>query len=297
MNITDLIESGWNYHETESERLACELENSNYSGLSVDQVAHCLQLSNHTIGEHLRDWSRARDFVHSVLNANPCSAKDSKVSCCRYVADYMNEDHLGATLAELDAMNSSEQPLGTYVAIKSMLAAALVGSGSVNAGFDILKPLNELASAKELPQSATRSLAVTNNNVASDLLKIDTTGSDHRELMLECATTALVFWKSCGTWTNEERALYLLALVYVRIENFEEAKNHAQAALRVIHSNGEELIDEAFIRLTAAQAHCGLGELESARSHIEKADLIAEQWSDDALRAEFEDARSNIRIS
>ena len=209
----------------------------------------------------------------------------------------MNEDQLGAIRAEIDALKSSEHPLGTYVLIKSLLAAALVGSGSMNDGFDILTALNDLASSRELPKSAIRSLAVTNNNVASELLNVDTMSSVHQELLLECATAALVFWKDCGTWINEERALYLLSLVHVRIENFEEAKSHSQAALKVIHSNGEELIDEAFIRLTAAKAHCGLGELESARNHIEKANLIAEQWSDDALKAEFEDTRSNISIS
>ncbi len=296
MNIADLIEGGWNYHETESERLAVELEDSNYSGLTVDQVAQCLQLANHTIGEHLGDWSRARDFVHSLLTANPFTAKDSTVACYKYVADYMNDDHLGAIHAEMDAMNSSEHPLGSYVLVKSMLAAALVGSGSIKEGCDILKALNDLASSKELPKTAIRSLAVTNNNVASELLNIDSISSDQRELLVECATAALVFWKKCGSWMNEERALYLLALVHVRTENFEGAKNHSLAALKVIRSNGEELIDEAFIRLTAAEAYCGLGEFESARNHIEKANSIAEQWSDDALKAEFENTRSNISI-
>lgn len=297
MNITDLVEGGWNYHETESERLASELENSNYGGLTVDQVAQSLQLANHTIGEHLGDWSRAQDFVHSVLIANPLSARDSRVACYRYVADYMSEDHQGAMHAEMDAMISSEHPLGSYVLIKSMLAAALAGSGSIKEGFAILKALNDLASSKELPKTSIRSLAVTNNNVASELLNIESIDSDHRKLLVECATAALVFWKKCGTWINEERALYLLALVEVRIENFEGARDHSQAALRVIHSNGEEPIDEAFIRLTAAEAYCGLGELESARSHIEKANFIAEKWSDDALKAEFENTRSNISIS
>lgn len=297
MNITELVEGGWNYHETESERLACELENSNYSGLTVDQVAHCLQLANHTIGEHLGDWSRAHNFLHAVLDANPLSATDSRVSCYWYVADYMSEDQLGAIHAEMDALSSSEHPLGTYLLIKSTLAAALVGSGSISEGFDLLKALNDLASSKELPQYAIRSLAVTNNNVASELLNIDSMSSDQREILHECATAALVFWKNCGTWVNEERALYLLALVYVKTENFEEALSHSQDALRVIHSNGEELIDEAFIRLTAAEAYCGLGEPNSALGHIEKANFIAEQWSDDSLKAEFENTRSKLSIS
>ncbi|MCY3883417.1 MAG: hypothetical protein OXG24_00725 [Gammaproteobacteria bacterium] len=294
MNITELVSRGWSYHENESERLAEELENSNIAGMSVADVAQCLKLSNHTIGEHLGDWSRARKFVQSVLAANPSASKLSNIACYRYVADYMDKHHYAAVRAELDALSVSEHVLGTYVVLKSMLAAALVGSGLWDKGFEILNTLNQMASTSELPESTIRSLAITNNNVANDLLAADSQGSTDQKALLDCANAAFQFWKMCGSWVNEERALYLLSLAYACTGDLDRSLAHAKAALRVIQSNGEELVDEAFIRLAAAKAYHGLADLESAYRELEQSDKIAEDWSDDALTEEYQSVRSKL---
>ena len=49
--IEDLIRDGWGYHDTESERLAAELERANLDELAGGGPAQCLRLSNHMIGE------------------------------------------------------------------------------------------------------------------------------------------------------------------------------------------------------------------------------------------------------
>lgn len=294
MNITDLIANGWSYHETESERLAEELENTSIARMSVKDVAQCLQLSNHTIGEHLGDWSRARKFLQSVLDANPSSSKLSNVACYRYVADYMDADHFAAIRAEMDALSVSEHVLGTYLVLKSMLATALVGSGLWDKGFEILNTLNKTASTSELPKSTIRSLAITNNNVANDCLAADSLSPSEGRALLHCANAALQFWKMCGTWVNEERALYLLSLVFASTDAMDQSLTHAKAALRVIQSNGDQPVDEAFIRLAAAKAYHGLADPESAFSELEQSDKIAEGWCDDALTEEYQSLRSKL---
>ena len=67
--INDLIRDGWSYHDTESERLAGELEAAGLRELKGEAPAHCLRLANHTIGEHLGDWPRARRFAEAVREA------------------------------------------------------------------------------------------------------------------------------------------------------------------------------------------------------------------------------------
>lgn len=293
-NFAELIQNGWIYHETESDRLAAELENTSCKGLTVAQISQCLQLSNHTIGEHLGDWLRARKFIQSVLEANPSSSKDSSIACHRYVAEYMSGNQNASLRVELDALSSADPVLGTYIALKSMLAAALVGSGSWDKGFEILNALNETATKHEIPNSTIRTLAITNNNVANEFLSTYSPNERQREALLECAESALVFWKMCGTWLNEERALYLLSLAHANTGDLNQSLDHAQAALRVIQSNGEEPVDEAFIRLAAAKAYLGMDDLENARNELEHSDKIAEAWSDEAIKEEYQSLRSKL---
>ena len=54
-----LLESGWAYHDSASERLARELETAAQTGGEDGLLAPSLHLSTHTIGEHLGDWPRA----------------------------------------------------------------------------------------------------------------------------------------------------------------------------------------------------------------------------------------------
>ena len=108
-------------------------------------------------------------------------------------------------------------------------------------------------------------------------------------------TAALFFWRKCGTWINEERALYLLALVYNRVGKHEKALKHANHALRVIYANGKEVVDEAFIQLAVAAASCGHIEdaIEPAKMLV-KADALASKWDDNSLIREYQTERAEV---
>jgi hypothetical protein len=58
-SLETLVNDGWNHHDTESERLARELEAAADNGVAVGILAPFIHLSVHTIGEHLGDWERA----------------------------------------------------------------------------------------------------------------------------------------------------------------------------------------------------------------------------------------------
>ena len=88
--INDLIRDGWGYHDTESERLAGELEVADLRELKGEAPAHCLRLANHTIGEHLGDWPRARRFAEAVRDATADSPVDAGFGAHLAVARYMD---------------------------------------------------------------------------------------------------------------------------------------------------------------------------------------------------------------
>ena len=59
MDIKELINNGWARHDKESEALAKDLEANVALAETPAHVGAFMQLANHTIGSHLKDWPRA----------------------------------------------------------------------------------------------------------------------------------------------------------------------------------------------------------------------------------------------
>ena len=60
-----LLADGWNYHDDASDKLAVELEQA--AGAAEDRhLDPLLHLISHTLGEHLGDWTRARDLAEAL---------------------------------------------------------------------------------------------------------------------------------------------------------------------------------------------------------------------------------------
>ena len=292
--IKDLIRDGWGYHDTESQRLADELEAADLSALEGEEPAHCLRLANHTIGEHLGDWARARRFAEAVHTRTADDSHDGRFGAHLAVARHMAGDVVAAQQAEIDALRVADDPIDVYLTAKSSLAGALAGTGRFTDAGRLIAAANRLASGLGESATSDRSMAITNNNLASELVESEELDADQIRLMLDCATAAHTFWKRCGTWVNEERALYLLALVHNRAGDHRAGLRHAQTALDVIAANGEEPVDEAFIRLAVANAHIGLSDAESAAEHLARADELVSAWSDESLVAWYQRDRAQV---
>lgn len=292
--ISDLIRDGWGYHDTESERLAGELEAANLDELKAEGPGHCLHLSNHTIGEHLGDWRRARRFAEAVREATADQTGEASFGAHLAVARYMDGDTVAAQQAEIECLGAAEHPVDAYLTVKSFLAGALAGTGRFADAGVVIAAANRLAEGLGDVATSNRSMAVANNNLASELVESDELDSDQARLMVGCAQAAHTFWLRCGTWVNEERALYLLALVNNRVEGYRAGLEHAQAALDVIAANGEEPVDEAFIRLAAARSHLGLSDTPSAEEHLATADELTKAWTEPSLTTWYEGERRKV---
>ncbi|MDE0190932.1 MAG: hypothetical protein OXQ90_06215 [Gammaproteobacteria bacterium] len=292
--INDLIREGWGYHDTESERLADELEAANLGELKGEASAHCLRLSNHTIGEHLGDWPRARRFAEAVREAAADRPVDGGFGAHLAVARYMDGDTIAAQQAEIDCLGAAEHPVDAYLSVKSFLAGALAGSGRFGDAGVVIAAANRLAAGLGEGAASNRSMAVANNNLASELVESEELDADQARMMLDCAEAAHTFWKRCGTWVNEERALYLLALVHNRTANHARGLEFAQTALGIIAANGEDAVDEAFIRLAAATSEIGLSDIASAEQHLATADGLAKAWSDESLVTWYQGERRRV---
>ena len=290
--IETLVTKGWEYHESDSERLAAELEAADVNGLQADTLLQLLKLSNHTIGEHLRDWQRAANLAERACSNSSKDALTEEVNVHLAVPCFMNNDVSKAHKAEINAILNSENAMSTYLSVKALLANALASDERFNEAFVLVESLNHFASSVDVDGPYIRSLAIANNNIASRLIDETELTDDSKKLMLESANSSLIYWKKCGTWENEERALYLLALAYNRIDQYDTALSYARDALEVIDGNGEEKVDEAYIRLALSRAHGGLGNQQKQQEELELADTIAKDWTDPSMIRWFQDERS-----
>jgi hypothetical protein len=105
--------------------------------------------------------------------------------------------------------------------------------------------------------------------------------------MRDAAEAAHAFWVRCGTWVNEERALYLRALVANALGDGAEALAHADAALGIIDANGDQPVDDAFLRLDRARALGLEGDAAGQARELAAADAAAANWDDAGLNEWF----------
>ena len=295
LKLESLVTEGWDYHDTESERLARELEAADIEDLDEGLLSRSLGLANHTIGEHLGDWPRALAFVAKTCYANPSHRTNAAASMQLAISYYMNRQIAQAMEAEVNAISNADDSLNAYVELRAQLAGVLVGSGRVDDATRLIQGLNRFANQDSHSTAVARSLAISNNNIASELLDVKHKNRENNALMLECARAALALWRKCGTWVNEERARYLLALVYNHLGEYKQALKQANHALRVIFANGNEDVDEAFIHLAAANATCGHSQdADEAAQILSKADSLVAKWTDKTPTSEYEVQREIV---
>ena len=128
--IDTLINDGWQYHDSKPEQLAQELEDD-HTAVTAEQITNFLNLSNHTIGEHLGDWERARILAEAVTDQSPMTAMTARSGIFLALARFMDGDPLGSRQAELATIGAStdnETALYTSLDTSMLIAKALVFS-------------------------------------------------------------------------------------------------------------------------------------------------------------------------
>jgi len=281
--LETLLAEGRSYHDTESLRLAGELEAAALAPVAPPLLAKFLQLSTHTIGEHLGDWPRARRLAERVLEGQAATAETAMAWAWLSIARFLEGDAVQAAEAELQCLGAGDSDFrGALIETRFMLAAAMVGSGRTDEAAAIYS--GALALARRAGNAApARSVAVASNNLASELAEAVSRTPSQDALMETAAQAAHEFWKRCGTWVNEERALYLLALVANVLGRPSEALGHAGAALAIIEAHGDEPVDAAFLRLARARALGLSGDADGQKVELDFADAAASAWRDPSL--------------
>jgi len=293
--LETLLQQGFSYHATESERLARELEAAaDAARAAPGSWVQFLRLSTHTIGEHLDDWPRAARLGDAVLAGQATTSETAKAWAHLSIARLLAGDAAGAAQAELAWLAAAGADFrGAALELKFMLVAALVGDGHAAAAGPIYKAA--LALARELGDAApARAIAVASNNLATDLLEAPTRTPDESAVMRLAADAAHEFWRRCGTWENDQRGRYLLALVANVLGEPDTALGQVEAALAIIADHEPQPVDEAFLHLAAAHAHALNGEGDASALDLAASDAVAATWEDPGLIAWHAEERARV---
>ena len=294
-SLDGLLDGGWNYHDKESERLAGELEAAADKGVSSGELAHFLHLSNHTIGEHLGDWARAFGLGKRVLDGHTPTLETAKAWGRLYVAAALAGDFVAAAELELSYLKAAGDDYGAALLdMRFMLTGALVGARRVSEAARLYSGALDLV--EQIPQSALldRTIAVASNNLGWELCEKLSRTAYEDALMQLCAETSLKFWLRCGDWINEERALYLKALVSNATGSPRSGLEDADKALAIINSHGERPLDAAFLHLARATSLAAMGDTDGRFRAIGDADVAASKLVAPNLKAQFDRERSKV---
>jgi hypothetical protein len=285
--LENLLDDGWEYHDKESDRLARELEASATTGVEADLLIPFLHLSNHTIGEHLRDWPRAFALGKRVLDDQQPTAATAKAWGRLYVAAFMSGNSLEAMDLEASYLKATADGVeAALLDMRFMLVDALISSKRTRDGAQLYRAALELAQTVKQSALLGRSIAATSNNLAWQLYESSRT-QDEGTLMQLATDTSLEYWRKYGNWLNEERAHYLKALVANAAGNPEAGLANADAALAVITANGARPLDTGLLHLARATSFASLGDTDGKARAIAEADAAAAKLTVACLKEQY----------
>jgi hypothetical protein len=226
------INQSWQQHEAAPLQTYRQLEQALGEVEDTNHAERILPLMLHTSIGHLHTPKQFLTSLDKLENgvATQCLARQRAKAVAQYFVDQSTDliEHLEdldqrrvfAQIAnELSAMNELEQA-------SKWLAKAAV----------------EIES-DEVTEPLARSIAITGNNLACQYEELEARSEAQIEHMLEAATLALEYWKVAGGWMQEERAEYRLAMSFLKADNPQQAKVHADRCEAICRQNGEDAFE------------------------------------------------------
>jgi len=295
--LRTLLEEGWRYHDADSERLARELEAASAARVDGTLLAPFVQLATHTIGEHLGDWPRALRLGERVLDGQTPTVESARAWGRLQVAAVLAGNPLAAAALELVYLGAAGGDCtAALLDMRFMLVGALVGSKRVTDAASLYIAALALVPRAEQDDALVRTIAVTSNNLGWELYEVPLRTAELDAVMRRCADTALAFWRRCGNWIHEERALYLRALVANAGGDADAALTDADAALAVIAAHEPRPLDAALLQLARARALTARNDAAGCTHAMAAADAAASALTAPELIAQFTLAREKAMV-
>ena len=276
-------------HDDDPHAVAEALRALEPSDVADTDATRCSFLAAHVIGELLGRWNEAFDVATRLAGSSRApGALRHRAAAATLSGRALDAWAIERTIGEA----TGASPQLAAVAVRLAVLQYVVGSAPhdrlLPAFAATLDALDALASMQPLGAALGAAL----NNTVSTLLDRAKHRVDDAALggaMRRGAEAARRAWREAGTWTEHERADYLVALVGNATGDWDGALAAAEAGLATIAANGSEDVDRAFLLLEAARAHRGAGrdaERDTARA---AAFALAASFDEPSLKTWFDE--------
>lgn len=125
-------------------------------------------------------------------------------------------------------------------------------------------------SIKDSKDPAFRTLAMSTNNMAAAISERAVLNAHEKRLMIDLAQYARNFWEKAGTWLQVERAEYYLSKYFRKINDFENAEQHALLCLHICEKEKAEPLEHFFAHEALALTFREKGSDVQYHRHLEQ---------------------------
>jgi hypothetical protein len=243
-------------------------------------------LVNHVVGEKKGLWGRASVLLEKTVasSAEPAVLRHRAIAAL-FAGDALNGLALLTQFADAAGVSL---PLALAAVRLGVLQFSREDLPAIHLAGPFLAVVEQIQTEFSPPCQIAAILAAGLNNVTSRLMD-ERPGDDplYRQALTQGAAVCKAIWTVAGTWINQERADYLIALSANRIDDFKLAKQAAEAGLNTIDRFGQEDVDRAFLLLELSRALHGLGETAQGIQARADAEQLAQDF-DPSLREWFD---------
>lgn len=277
------MDAAWRDHGDDPAGVASRLADARRLPRDDAERTRLASLATHVYGEHLGRWLDGVAFLDTLRRVTEDAAHDADDATGRDALTAALDRHI-ATLRHAAGDSRALDGLAPDEA-----AGALAGCASAMAGRgDFARAIADYAAARERASQgladgspAIRALAVGGNNLAAALEeKRDRTPAE-AAAMVDAAASALAHWRRAGTWLEEERAHYRLAMSRLAAGDAAGAVDSAGHCLAVCDANGAPPFERFFGYAALAMARRAAGDRAAFADARTRALAMYEALEDD----------------
>ncbi len=289
MTLDEFVAQGWQDHTTDAEGVygrfgdapslvteAAHLPalaglivhvSAEHLGRFADGIAHLERLETLPVFDAASPPGKA--LLRSKAVLHHCAGNKDRAERC-----------LAAGLSGGDVPEASDR-----IRMLAVASSALVGQKQMDrarADFEEAIALASYGPTKEDP--ASRALAVTSHNIATEFENRAELTDDERAMMLRCAFVSRDFWKIAGGWMEAERSEYRLTMSHLKAGDAKSALGHAKECLAIVESNGSDPFEAFFAREAIARANLAGRNAGAARREHEAMTALLPSIADESAR-------------
>jgi hypothetical protein len=233
MDFNAYLDKAWNDHASDSLKVSKTFNEGLEMVETAEQLNDMAVLINHVMGTHLGQWQAGIVLLQSLHQHKAFSSETE-------AAKTVHRAVAALGLANNPQGNLQEHSQSEQIRILAMSSAALVDFDVPRAHTLMKQAVGMAETSLDAKDPANRSLAVSGNNMASQLEEKPNRSADETDLMIFAARMARKYWEIAGTPVNVLLAEYRMAKSLLQAQQAEKARHHAQTCLEMCEANKGE---------------------------------------------------------